>query len=83
VNRVAASLAGFIVIAPAEAACHKFSYWAYPWAQRCPIAHVVARPARVPSVNIPLPTLTSIEWGEAADERTRGMIELKLKLQGD
>jgi hypothetical protein len=88
VNRVAASLLGLIVVAPAEAACHKFSYWAYPWPQRCP---TIVTPARIirgaqappPAINISLPTLTSIDWGETADERLRGMVALRIKLQGD
>jgi hypothetical protein len=45
---------------PAEAACHVFRYWAYPFPQRCGQLHPPALLRR--DVMIPLPDLTAITW---------------------
>lgn len=73
------------LVEPAQASCHKFSYWAFPWPQRCPAIRVasVAKPAPA-EPTVLLPSLTAIEWGQAIDdERERAMIALKIKLRGE
>jgi hypothetical protein len=48
-------------------ACHRFSVWKYPWAQRCAVApdktwfvEVVLPPE--PDIDIPLPSLDGMEF---------------------
>ena len=90
------ALAIALLPAPAEA-CHRFSVWHYPWAQRCGVI-----PKTVPKIGIdkqtplrvarnlatttswpeiPLPSLLTIDWGQPADDDARGRLELKALLE--
>lgn len=68
------------------ASCRVFSVWRYPWPQHCPRRprpRVTRVGARVEAVEIPLPSLEGIEWGNAStDERLTGMSLLRAKLEG-
>ena len=90
----ALSLALAIALLPAPAeACHRFSVWKYPWAQRCGVI-----PKTVPKIGIgkqpplrgarnlarpelPLPSRLTIDWGQTADDDARGRMELKALLE--
>jgi len=62
---------------PAEA-CHRFHYWAYPFAQRCPSVGPEPQAVPVPAaIEIPLPDLTEITWGETGDARLAGISMLR------
>jgi hypothetical protein len=72
---------------PTQAACHKFSIWHYRTPQRCrAIAYVpqkhearFVRPPSVPPerIDIPLPDLSVIDWGQEGDEHLRGLALLR------
>lgn len=75
---------------PANAACHKFSVWKYPWPQRCKVTALapptIRSRARIAVVlpaprEIPLPSLIDIEWGHAPDDELRGRLLLRIILQ--
>ncbi len=94
----ALGLALLVALLPAPAeACHRFSVWKYPWAQRCGVI-----PKTVPKIGIgkqtplrvarnlattssppeiTLPSLLTIDWGETADDEARGRMELKALLE--
>jgi hypothetical protein len=84
------ALAIALTSAPAEA-CHRFSVWNYLYPQRCPtIARHEARRAAPMSffppsreavkIDIALPTLELIDWGQEADDEARGRLELRAML---
>jgi hypothetical protein len=74
-SRLAAVLLLFST--PAEA-CHRFHHWAYPFPQRCPSAGPESQAVPVPaSVEIPLPDLTEITWGETGDARLAAIAMLR------
>lgn len=76
---------------PAQAHC--YSIWHYPWRQSCgatalapPMIRSRARiavvlPAPRP-IEIPLPSLTDIDWGQLPDDELRGRLMLRATLQG-
>lgn len=80
------------LVEPATA-CRLFHYWAYPWPQRCyagvakQVNAAVLRPAHLrvrapppaPSP-LPLPELEPVDWGESADDNTRGRLMLRVIL---
>src|SRR5207344_2518255 len=56
---------------PAEATCHKYSVWRYPYPQRCVVkfialASVHKHMPEPPNKEFVLPDLTDIDWGQAA-----------------
>jgi hypothetical protein len=80
--RLIVSAALLLSIAPTPAhACHKFSYWRFPFPQRCPIpVHMVrAAPVQLPlppsrDGDIAMPTLDA-DWGGCPPD-----MELQLRL---
>ncbi len=73
--------------APAEAACHRFRHWAYPFPQRCGTPQSAARAAPAIAYHAPVkraPALVlpdmSATWGSEPDEVTKGRLILKAKL---
>ena len=60
----------FFALAEPAAACRRFSIWRYNFPQPCPIARpeAQAEPAAA-ALDIPLPDLTEINWGENDDGR--------------
>lgn len=77
---------------PAAAAkCHHFSIWKYPWRQSCRMTALAPPAIRsrsridviVPATReIPLPSLTDIDWGHPLDDEQRGRVMLRIMLQG-
>lgn len=71
---------------PAWAGCHRFSIWHYPWRQTCRVTPIipVAFEAPLPEprpIEIPIPSLTDIDWGSPPDDDTRGRLMLRTTLQ--
>ena len=79
---IAATLILLALASPAFA-CHRFSIWAFNYPQpRCPLAgQRVKVPApstkAQPALDIPLPDLTQIIWGDVGDERLRAITLLR------
>jgi len=82
-----ATAAALILLALASpaSACRRFSIWHYNFQQpRCPLAGQEVK-ALVPSttvqptpaLDIPLPDLTQIIWGDVGDERLRAITLLR------
>jgi hypothetical protein len=96
------ALATFLVLAtlapnPADARCHLFSDWRYPWPQRCGVARQMVRRPVLHSVaassapnqehlknkaDIALPSLAQADLdGGRADEPTRARLLLRAALE--
>lgn len=75
---LAVPAAMLIFVSPAYA-CRLHSIWRFPWPQRCPVELAVRPPLphRPTSIEIPLPALTGIDWGDPADEQTLGRLLLR------
>jgi hypothetical protein len=83
-----------LALEPAAAAkCHHFSIWKYPWRQSCRMTALAPSSIRsrarinvilpVPRpIEIPLPDLTNIDWGQLPDDDARGRLMLRATLQG-
>ena len=77
--------AALVLLAPASPAfgCHRFSTWRFPFPQpRCPLSgqrvKVSAPSSKAqPALDIPLPDLTPIIWGDVGDERLRAITLLR------
>jgi hypothetical protein len=92
-RRLAFLVLAVLAASPADAKCHLFSVWRYPWPQRCGAARHLTRPVRheapfasetkPPSFRpaIPLPSLARADLdGGAADEPTRARLLLRAVL---
>jgi hypothetical protein len=81
-----------LALEPAAAAkCHHFSIWKYPWRQNCRMTALAPPSIRsrarleiiLPAAReIPMPSLTNIDWGQAPDDELRGRLLLRVILQG-
>lgn len=77
------------LVSPAHAACRLHTIWKYPWKERCPVVALAARPPPPPlhhppsRIEIPLPGLNDIEWGQATqlDAETLGRLMLRAKME--
>lgn len=89
---LAAALGGLLLgAAPAQAHCHKFAFWRFPWPQRCgpifkpapPPRRIYLGPPPIPErpAEIPLPSVIFIGC-PAADEETAGRVMLRVALEG-
>jgi hypothetical protein len=83
-----------LAVEPAAASkCHHFSIWNYPRRQTCRVTALapasirsrarisVALPVPRP-IDIPLPDLVNIDWGQPPNDETRGRLMLRTMLQG-
>ena len=69
----------FVSLAEPAAACRRFSIWHYNFPQPCPIDRPEAQAATAPpALDIPLPDLTEINWGETGDGRLTAIGKLRV-----
>jgi hypothetical protein len=81
-------LAALTLASPAHA-CRLHTIWHFPFKQRCPVVALAPRrppplPHHPPSrIEISLPALNDIEWGQAAqlDAETFGRLMLRAKME--
>jgi len=75
-----------LVLLPTSCQARCFSIWHYPWAQKCGLHQSSSKLIRArehPQIiqeqkeEMPLPDLTSIDWGEEGPERLRGIALLR------
>lgn len=87
-RRAALSAIAILAAQPAEA-CHRFHIWKYPWRQTCRVTALAPTGIRslqkievVPvEREIPLPSLTDIDWGTSPDDELRGRLWLRATLR--
>jgi hypothetical protein len=69
----------FFALAEPAAACRRFSFWHYNFPQPCPSDRPEAHAAPAPAaIDIPLPDLTAITWGETGDGRLAAIGKLRV-----
>ena len=73
----------FFALAELAAACRRYSIWHYNFPQPClsdrPVAQAAPGPA---ALDIPLPDLTEINWGETGDGRLTAIRKLRVLNSG-
>ena len=73
----------FFALAQPAAACRRYSIWHYNFPQPCLSDRPVAQAAPAPAaLDIPLPDLTEIIWGETGDGRLTGIGKLRVLSSG-